>query len=65
VVARAATGVFRPFDRLRTGCGSKERTVFFVRFGVKAAKTNEKEDTFRPAGGENRRLRSPPRNSGK
>jgi hypothetical protein len=41
VIARAATGFFAPFDKLRTGCGSMEVTVFFVRFGGFAAKTNE------------------------
>jgi hypothetical protein len=33
-------------------CVSKERTVFFVRFGGKAAKTNKINVFFRPAAGE-------------
>jgi hypothetical protein len=43
VVARAATGVFR----LR----QQGKTISFIRFGGYAAKTNEKEVKFRPAGG--------------
>jgi hypothetical protein len=34
----AASGLFRPFDRLRTGCGSKEEDVSFFRFWPLAAK---------------------------
>jgi hypothetical protein len=33
-------------------CGSMEMTIFFIRFGGFAAKTNERNVHFRPAGGD-------------
>jgi len=47
-----ATAVFRPFDKLRTGSGRAEGTVYFVRFGGEAVKTNKKDRLFHAAAGE-------------